>query len=379
MSNETKKFAGLGTLQAFLDGCKTLFANITHKHTMSDITDSATVLESYESKDDAQAKYDELSSEKKDKDIIVRYADSTRTTTTHTSQEIYAAVNEGTTVQFNNGGTNFHYLEGAPSVVNFYNCFYNNNVMQADVFEIRGNKITNTHFQSNIIKQSDIDTSVNNLKNDLLNGAGAAYDTLKELGDLIDENQDAIEALETVATGKADIEHEHEDYATTVYVDSTFALKSDIKDVDLSNYETKTDASEKLDEAKEYTDKELVKKSDTGHNHDDRYYTETEVDSKLDGKANTSHGNHVPTTQTANNATFLRNDNTWQKVTPANIGAVPTTRTVNGKALSSNITLSASDVSAYSKSEIDNMEFITVADIDAICGTNIQMAREVMF
>lgn len=39
MSNETKKFAGLGTLQAFLDGCKTLFASITHKHTMSDITD----------------------------------------------------------------------------------------------------------------------------------------------------------------------------------------------------------------------------------------------------------------------------------------------------------------------------------------------------
>lgn len=41
----------------------------------------------------------------------------------------------------------------------------------------------------------------------------------------------------------------------------------------------------------------------------------------LSGKAPTSHGNHVPTTQTADNATFLRNDNTWQKVTPANIGA----------------------------------------------------------
>ena len=103
-------------------------------------------LSGYETKEDSQAKYDELSSEKKDKDIIVRYTDNTRTTVTHTSQEIYAAVNEGTTVLFNNGGTNFHYLEGAPSVVNFYNCFYNNNVMQADVFEIRGNKITNTHF-----------------------------------------------------------------------------------------------------------------------------------------------------------------------------------------------------------------------------------------
>ena len=40
------------------------------------------------------------------------------------------------------------------------------------------------------------------VKNELLNGAGAAYDTLKELGDLIDNNQDAIEILETVAASK---------------------------------------------------------------------------------------------------------------------------------------------------------------------------------
>ena len=54
---------------------------------------------------------------------------------------------------------------------------------------------------------------------------------------------------------------------------------------------------------------------------------------------------------------------------------VPTSRTINGKALSSNITLSASDVSAYTKTEIDDMEFITTADIDTICGGTIQVAR----
>ena len=43
-----------------------------------------------------------------------------------------------------------------------------------------------------------------------------------------------------------------------------------------------------------------------------------------DSKANASHGNHVPATGTANNAIFLRNDNTWQTVTPANIGAAAT-------------------------------------------------------
>lgn len=47
----------------------------------------------------------------------------------------------------------------------------------------------------------------------------------------------------------------------------------------------------------------------------------TRVKSALDGKANASHGNHVPKTETANNAKFLRNDNTWQTITPVNIGA----------------------------------------------------------
>lgn len=42
------------------------------------------------------------------------------------------------------------------------------------------------------------------IKDDLLNGAGTAYDTLQELGDLIDDNTDAIEALELIAAGKQD-------------------------------------------------------------------------------------------------------------------------------------------------------------------------------
>ena len=53
------------------------------------------------------------------------------------------------------------------------------------------------------------DNAANTVKNDLLNGAGAAYDTLKELGALIDDNKDAIEALEDVAAGKADKVHTH--------------------------------------------------------------------------------------------------------------------------------------------------------------------------
>lgn len=48
--------------------------------------------------------------------------------------------------------------------------------------------------------------------------------------------------------------------------------------------------------------------SPASHNHDAVY-------------AKLSHGNHVPATEAANNAKFLRNDGTWAIVTPANIGA----------------------------------------------------------
>ena len=80
------------------------------------------------------------------------------------------------------------------------------------------------------------------------------------------------------------------------------------------------------------------------------------------GAAPASHGNHVPATETADNAKFLRNDNSWQKVTPANIGAVPTSRTINSKPLTGNINLTASDVGAASASHGNHVPSTGTAD-----------------
>lgn len=46
---------------------------------------------------------------------------------------------------------------------------------------------------------SEITAAKQAVKDEILGGAGAAYDTLKELADLIDENKDAIDALEQIA------------------------------------------------------------------------------------------------------------------------------------------------------------------------------------
>lgn len=49
--------------------------------------------------------------------------------------------------------------------------------------------------------ESKITAAKQEVKNDLLGGAGAAYDTLKELADLIETNKTAITALQTIAAG----------------------------------------------------------------------------------------------------------------------------------------------------------------------------------
>lgn len=97
------------------------------------------------------------------------------------------------------------------------------------------------------------------------------------------------------------------------------------------------------------------------------------------GAAASSHGNHVPTTQTASNKVFLRNDNSWQTVTPANIGAVPSTRKVNSKPLSSDITLSYSDVGAANEQHNHSADEISsgILPIER-GGTNADTASEAL-
>ena len=58
---------------------------------------------------------------------------------------------------------------------------------------------TSTYSSSKIA--SEITSATNALKNELLGGAGEAYDTLKELADLISTNKGAIDALEEIAAG----------------------------------------------------------------------------------------------------------------------------------------------------------------------------------
>src|SRR5699024_10283496 len=59
---------------------------------------------------------------------------------------------------------------------------------------------TNTVYSSSKVV-SEITKAKQEVKDDLLGGAGTAYDTLNELAELIESNQDAITALQNLAAG----------------------------------------------------------------------------------------------------------------------------------------------------------------------------------
>lgn len=125
------------------------------------------------------------------------------------------------------------------------------------------------------------------------------------------------------------------------------------------------------------------------------FVSKTDLNTELAKKANSSHTHSIA------NVTNLQSTLD---------GKVPTSRTINSKPLSTNITLSASDVGAassshvhddryyteteidaklsgksdtthnhndvyYTKTQMEDLELISVNDIDAICGTTISVAR----
>lgn len=92
------------------------------------------------------------------------------------------------------------------------------------------------------------------MKEDILNGADVAYDTLKEVGALIEENKEAIEALEEIAGKQADWNQSDVNAKDFIKNKPTnLATKEDlnkaIEEIDLSGYATETFVEEKIAEA----------------------------------------------------------------------------------------------------------------------------------
>lgn len=210
-----KNYVSLNRLSDFLDNIKAKFATITHGHKLEDISDytvdsalsststnpvqnkvidaefeaMATAMNALELAIDSAV--EEAKTDASNKDVVVLH-EAQKSANSYTDTKI--------------GGLN-------ESFGNVIYQMYGSDLTEESAPTIREIASDEANIALNLAKSyadSSATTAANNVKNDLLNGAGEAYDTLKELGDLIGENTDALEALESIASGKADASHTHD-------------------------------------------------------------------------------------------------------------------------------------------------------------------------
>ena len=144
-----------------------------------------------------------------------------------------------------------------------------------------------------------------------------------------------------------------------------------------------------VDEIKEYTNNAVSTKADSSHTH--TIANVTNLQSILDGKSDSSHTHKYAGSSSAGGAATSANKVNSSLTVKLNGGTTEGTNmfTFNGSAAKSmNITPSAIGAAEsshnhntlyYTKEQINAYEFITIADIDAICGASIQSASEVEF
>lgn len=156
---------------------------------------------------------------------------------------------------------------------------------------------------------------VNESISSLVNSAPEALDTLGELSTALGNDPNFSTTITNMIANKLNKTDTAKNSEKVNNLTIETAVPANAKFTD-TTYSTATELEAGL--TKLYTK--------TGNNADGTI-TQEILTNLFNGKANTSHGNHVPVTETANNARFLRNDNTWQTITPGNIGAAATSHT----------------------------------------------------
>ena len=145
-------------------------------------------------------------------------------------------------------------------------------------------------------------------------------------------------------------------YATIDYVDNEIR-KIPTSDVEgqIENHNVDEDAHPIILEKINAITPENIGAAASGHNHDDRYYDKTEVDTAISAITFPVYSVNGKTGAVSLTASDVgARSNTWVP-NAYDVNAVPVTRTINGHPLSSDVVLSASDVGAYTTTEIDSM------------------------
>lgn len=181
-----------------------------------------------------------------------------------------------------------------------------------------------------------------------------------------------IKALRDAIGSKANAIHTHSEYAATNHAHDEYATLSSISalEEELSKKSDSTHIHPIYAEVSSLDNiiTELSGKAPYEHMHDDRYYSRDETDVKFDLKSDVSHVHAIDTSLSEISTNPVQNN----VITDALSKKVPVERTINGKSLASNISLTAGDVGADASgaaaNAITSAKAYTDSKIDALVG-----------
>lgn len=213
--------------------------------------------------------------------------------------------------------------------------------------------------------QAYADSAASTVKNDLLNGAGTAYDTLKELGDLIDDNKDAIDALEEIASGKANATHTHA-------ISDVSGLQSALDGKAAASHGTHVSFDStntpKMDGTAAFGTSSKVARADHVHPTDTSRASQADLDALeaiVDGKADSGHTHNYAGSSSAGGAATSANKVNSSLTVKLNSGTTEGTNmfTFNGSAAKS-INITPSAIGAAASSHIHDDRYYTESEVD---------------
>lgn len=225
-----------------------------------------------------------------------------------------------------------------------------------------------------------IESNIDSIKSDIKN-LGSSYAAVNHIHNEYAAKADVNAVRDALGT-KSDVSHKHDDYAPLAHVHNEYAPLNHAHD----DYATKAYVSLLSDKVSTKVDLDYIvnnyatlgdveavasianDKAQIVHYHDDLYYTEEEVDSMLRVKSDKNHYHVVDSSLSETSLNPVQN----KVVNSALSEKVPVSRTVNGKPLASNISLTASDVGAdadgAAANAITSAKAYTDSKIDALVG-----------
>lgn len=169
------------------------------------------------------------------------------------------------------------------------------------------NSLEFTHKDTNGTKHW-LDVFINDLAEDVANAGSIDASDFATVDHTHTEyaSQSDLDLLEDVVDTKANASHSHSEYASSTHSHTASEIgaatsehnhDSDYADINHNHNENYADINHTHSNYATTTDLDEVSaivngKADTSHSHDDRYYTETEIDTKLLSKSDSSH-NHT--------------------------------------------------------------------------------------